>query len=103
MRRSTNRPNPRRKSPSQFMRLPGLWLWRQPVGSGCRRTTMRSICALAFVLSFAGGTLMGQEAAVRPLLSKDLAGDSTREVTMISVEYPPGGTDPVHRHDAQAL
>jgi quercetin dioxygenase-like cupin family protein len=36
-------------------------------------------------------------------LSKDLAGDSAREVTMITVEYPPGATDPVHRHDAQAL
>jgi quercetin dioxygenase-like cupin family protein len=64
---------------------------------------MRSTGALAFALSLAGGTLMGQDAVVRPLLSKDLAGDSAREVSMIAVEYPPGGSDPVHRHHAQAL
>jgi quercetin dioxygenase-like cupin family protein len=69
-----------------------------------RRTTMRSTGALAFALSLAGGTLMGgEDAVVRPLLSKDLAGDSAREISMITVEYPPGGSDPVHRHDAQAL
>lgn len=64
---------------------------------------MRSTRALAFALTLAGGPLMGQDAVVRPLLSKDLAGDSAREVTMIAVEYPPGGSDPVHRHHAQAL
>jgi quercetin dioxygenase-like cupin family protein len=59
--------------------------------------------ALAFALSLAGGILIGQDAVVRPLLSKGLAGDSAREVSMITVEYPPGGSDPVHRHHAQAL
>ena len=64
---------------------------------------MRNIGAWAFALSLAGGTTMGQDAVVRPLLAKDLAGDPAREVIMISVEYPPGVSDPVHRHDAQAL
>jgi len=64
---------------------------------------MNSTGVLAFALWLAGGTLMGQDAVVRPLLSKDLTGDSTREVSMITVEYPPGGSDPVHRHDAQAV
>jgi quercetin dioxygenase-like cupin family protein len=64
---------------------------------------MRRTGAWAFALSLAGGTLMGQDAAVQPLLSKDLARDSAREVSMITVEYPPGGSDPVHKHDAQAL
>jgi quercetin dioxygenase-like cupin family protein len=36
-------------------------------------------------------------------LSKDLAGVPGKEITMITVEYPPGGTDPVHTHHAQAL
>jgi quercetin dioxygenase-like cupin family protein len=44
-----------------------------------------------------------QEATVRSLMSKDLAGDSGRELTMITVEYPPGSVDPVHTHHAQAL
>ncbi len=64
---------------------------------------MRSTGALAFALSLAGGTLMGQDAVVRPLLSKDLAGDSAREISMITVEYPPGASDPVHKHHGQAL
>jgi len=64
---------------------------------------MRNTGALAFALSLAGGTMMAQDAVVQPLLSKDLAGDSAREVSMITVEYPPGGSDPIHKHHAQAL
>ena len=43
------------------------------------------------------------EATVRPLMSKDLAGDPTRELVMLAIEYPPGSVDPVHTHHAQAL
>lgn len=43
------------------------------------------------------------EAAVQPLFSKDLVGVPGKELTMITVEYPAGGTDPVHAHHAQAL
>ncbi len=68
-----------------------------------RITAALASAALAVALSLAGGMLIGQDAVVRPLLSKDLAGDSAREVSMITVEYPPGGSDPVHRHHAQAL
>ena len=67
-----------------------------------RITAALTSAALAFALSLTSG-MMGQDAVVRPLLSKALAGDSAREVSMITVEYPPGGSDPVHRHHAQAL
>jgi quercetin dioxygenase-like cupin family protein len=40
---------------------------------------------------------------VVPLLSKDLVGIAGKEALMITVEYPPGGADPVHRHDAHAF
>src|SRR5262245_32420847 len=53
-------------------------------------------------LSHAGGTL-APEATVRSLMSKDLAGDPARELSMIAVEYPPGNVDPVHTHHAQAM
>ncbi len=43
------------------------------------------------------------EATVQQLFSKDLQGDPSKEITMIAVEYPAGGTDRVHRHNAQAL
>ena len=64
---------------------------------------MKGIAALALPLSLAGGTLVAQDVTVRSLLSKDLAGVPGRELSMITVEYPPGGADPVHTHHAQAL
>ena len=42
-------------------------------------------------------------ATVKPLLSKDLADVPGRELSMITVEYPPGSTDPVHTHHAHAM
>ena len=64
---------------------------------------MKSTAALALWLSLAGGALLAQEGTVRSLLSKDLAGGPGKEVSMISVEYPPGASSPVHRHHAQAV
>jgi hypothetical protein len=47
---------------------------------------MRGTAALAFALSLAGGTLVAQDGVIRSLLSKDLAGDPTREVSTIAVD-----------------
>ena len=58
--------------------------------------------ALMLSLSLAGGTV-AQDDPVRPLLSKDLAGVPGREISMITVEYPPGGSSPAHTHHAQAM
>src|SRR5262249_21806831 len=49
------------------------------------------------------GTLMAQEAKVTQLLSKDLTDLPNKEGLMITVEYPPGGADPIHRHNAHAF
>lgn len=43
------------------------------------------------------------EAVVTPLMTRDLPNIPGKEVLMISVDYPPGAVDPVHRHDAHAL
>jgi quercetin dioxygenase-like cupin family protein len=43
------------------------------------------------------------EAAVTPLMEKPLADYPGKEALMITVEYPPGGADPVHRHDAHGF
>jgi quercetin dioxygenase-like cupin family protein len=59
--------------------------------------------ALMISLSLAAGTLVAENGTVRSLLSKDLAGVPDREVSMITVEYPPGASSPVHTHHAQAL
>jgi quercetin dioxygenase-like cupin family protein len=49
------------------------------------------------------GTLMAQEAKVTQLLSKDLTNLPGKEGLMITVEYPPGSSDPIHRHNANAF
>ena len=43
------------------------------------------------------------EAQVASLMSKDLTNMPGKEVLMITVEYPPGWSDPVHRHNAQGF
>jgi quercetin dioxygenase-like cupin family protein len=60
----------------------------------------RPISALAFLIA---GTLIAQEAQVAPLMSKDLAGFPGKEGLMITVVYPPGASDPIHRHNAHAF
>jgi quercetin dioxygenase-like cupin family protein len=49
------------------------------------------------------GTAMAQQAKVTPLMSKDLTENPGKEALMITVEYAPGGSDPIHRHNAQAF
>jgi quercetin dioxygenase-like cupin family protein len=43
------------------------------------------------------------EVKVTDLMTKDLVKVPGKEVTMITVEYAPGGADPVHRHNASAF
>jgi quercetin dioxygenase-like cupin family protein len=42
-------------------------------------------------------------ARVTPLMSKDLQDYPGKEGLMLSVEYQPGGSSPIHRHDAHAF
>jgi quercetin dioxygenase-like cupin family protein len=60
----------------------------------------KRILILAFLMS---GTLVAQEAKVTELLSKDPTNLPGEEGLMIAVEYPPGSSDPIHRHNAHAF
>ena len=60
----------------------------------------RAILALTCLMA---GTLMAQEAKVTDLLSKDLPNLPGKEGLMITVEYPPGSVDPIHRHNANGF
>src|SRR5258708_28584894 len=53
--------------------------------------------------SLIASTLIAQEAQVTPLMSKDLAELTGKEGLMITVVYPPGSSDPIHRHNAHAF
>ena len=55
---------------------------------------MKNTAVLVLSLSLAGGTLVAQDGTLKSLLSKDLAGVPGKEFLMITVEYPPGGSDP---------
>jgi quercetin dioxygenase-like cupin family protein len=64
---------------------------------------LREKILLVVLLSLITGTLMAQEAEVTSLMSKDLKDFPGKEGLMIAVEYPPGATDPIHRHNAHAF
>ena len=64
---------------------------------------MKNTALLVLSLSLAGGTLVAQDGTQEVLLSKDLAGVPGKELLMLTVEYPPGGSDTAHRHHAQTL
>ena len=63
-------------------------------------TFTKLILALACLMS---STLVAQEAKVTELMSKDMTNIPGKEGLMIVVDYPPGSTDPIHRHNAHAF
>ena len=60
----------------------------------------RSMAVAAFLIASA---VIAQDAQVTPLMSKDLADLPGKEGLMITVVYPPGASDPIHRHNAHAF
>ncbi len=59
---------------------------------------------LTVVLLFLmAGTLTAQEVKVTSLMSNVMTDVSGKEGLLITVEYPPGGSDPIHRHNAHAF
>src|ERR1700742_541358 len=62
------------------------------------------IAKLIFCLAWlTPGWLLSQEIKVTPLLSKDLTELPGKEGMMITVMYPPGGSEPIHRHNAHVF
>src|SRR5690348_18107221 len=57
----------------------------------------KAILALACFMSSA---LVAQQAKVTELMSKDLTSCPGKQGLMVTVEYPPGSSDPIHRHNA---
>jgi quercetin dioxygenase-like cupin family protein len=63
-------------------------------------TATKLIVALAFLATAAP---VDHEAKVTTILSKDLMNIPGKESVMLTVEYPPGSSDPIHRHNAHAF
>lgn len=64
---------------------------------------MRTTLVALVVLCLTSGTAMAQQAKVTSLMSKDLPDNPGKELLMITVEHAPGGSSPVHRHNAHAF
>jgi quercetin dioxygenase-like cupin family protein len=70
---------------------------------------MATLKFFAVLLIFVSFTVTAQQRdgleppTVVSLLSMELQDSPGKEALMITVEYPPGGGDPVHRHDAHAF
>jgi quercetin dioxygenase-like cupin family protein len=57
----------------------------------------------AIALTPLTATAEDQAAKVTPIIAKDLTGIAGKEGTMVTVEYAPGGTSPIHRHNAHVF
>jgi quercetin dioxygenase-like cupin family protein len=58
---------------------------------------------LSVGLSLISGTARAEEAIVTPLMSKVMTDAAGKEGLLITVEYPPGSSDVIHRHNAHAF
>ena len=67
---------------------------------------MKRILYALFVVALPFGCAFAQTAPqpiVAPVMQKDLTDLPGREMLMLSVEYPPGNVEHIHRHDAYAF
>jgi quercetin dioxygenase-like cupin family protein len=64
---------------------------------------MKRLLLVAAALVSIAGASAAQTTKVTPLLSRDLAGIAGKEGTMLIAEYPPGGPDPINRHNASVF
>jgi quercetin dioxygenase-like cupin family protein len=58
---------------------------------------------LLIAIFVAAAAAAAQEAKVTPLMTKELSGIPGKEGTMVTVEYPPGGSSAEHRHNAHTF
>jgi quercetin dioxygenase-like cupin family protein len=74
----------------------------------CQMRTAGLVCAVS-ISGLLGGPLQAlaaatpSDAVVVSLIAEQLADTPGKELDMITVEYPPGGSSPPHRHDAYVL
>jgi len=73
------------------------------LGRRTKEATMTTTLVALVLLCLMTGTAMAQQAKVTSLMSKDLPESPGKEMLMITVEHAPGGSDPIHRHNAHAI
>jgi quercetin dioxygenase-like cupin family protein len=63
----------------------------------------RFLLVIILLLGFTAPAAAQEPPKVTTLFSRDLSNIPGKEGTMLIVEYPPGGADPIHRHNANAF
>ena len=58
---------------------------------------------LLMLISLAVVAAMADDAKVTPLMNKDISAIAPKGATMLTVEYPPGGSSAEHRHNAHTF
>jgi quercetin dioxygenase-like cupin family protein len=74
-----------------------------------RVETMGVLLGVAALSGVVGSALLARRAAAAPepvvttMMTKELTDIPGKEAAMLTVTYPPGGADPVHRHNAHSF
>ncbi len=68
-----------------------------------KKSVIKRTAISLLLLSLMAGAAAAAEPDVAVLMSKDLTGIPGKEAVVLIVSYPPGGSSPVHRHNAQAF
>lgn len=67
------------------------------------KIVMSAVAALLLSTGAAASQAAKPQAAVTDLMTKPLSDYPGKEALVLTVTYPPGAVDPVHRHDAHAF
>jgi quercetin dioxygenase-like cupin family protein len=70
-----------------------------------RLRTAAAVCAATLLIARVdvAAAAAPSDAVVVSLIAEEVADTPGKELDMITVEYPPGGSSPPHRHDAYVL
>lgn len=63
--------------------------------------TTKRILVLAFLIACVATNPLKAQETVNPIMSRALAENPGKEVLMYTVDFPPGFSSPIHRHNAQ--
>ena len=65
--------------------------------------TIATLLCLASSAMLVHPAMAAKDPVVGTLVTKELVDIPGKEALMITVDYPPGAVDPIHRHDAHAF
>jgi quercetin dioxygenase-like cupin family protein len=66
-------------------------------------TALAATGILSTPIAGADGSTLPADDGIKEQLVRDLAGVRGKEVRLITIDYPPGGESPAHRHNAQVF